>query len=266
MPGIVRLISFIASHSTWPYFSFPSWAFEKKRENCKYTHKILWNCRFPPHFFEITDFLNSSKLFSISMKNAFKPNLNPFYRVYYAKFITSTSKPSCCPINWYITCRPWVPRIPTPRTIKLAFWRFMLITDSAFSRPSWSTASRRWKNVIFRLIWLRILVIWISGGGWRGMGCISIEVVKIKSDNRLLVCLFIGFEGENGPDITLWMLFSVENNWEGMATWIAGWLADWTSTGMFCKMDNVIATSFDRFDFVEDPWNRRNSVEEYAAS
>jgi len=32
---------------------------------------------------------------------------------------------------------------------------------------------------------------------------------------------------------------------------------DQTSTGLFCKVDNVVAASFHRFNFVEDTRNRR---------
>src|SRR5579859_42677 len=84
--------------------------------------------------------------------------------------------------------------------------------------------------------------------------------IKIERDNRLLICFLVCCNGEDRFDITLWIQFLTEQNRDSMATWITRRLPDCTSAGPFCKVDNVIAMSFHRFDFVEDTGNRRHGT------
>ena len=160
-------------------------------------------------------------------------------------------------INWFTTRLTIVSNPPTPRTFELTLWAINFIvrsTDSAFWRPSRRATSRRGQNGVilrFRSFFIR------NNGGW-GMDRVPVDIRKIERDDRLLIRLFVCLNGKDRLDVALWVIFLTKYDWDSMPTWITGRLPDGTGAGMLYKVDNVIATSFHRFDFVEDTGNRRH--------
>jgi hypothetical protein len=100
------------------------------------------------------------------------------------------------------------------------------------------------------------LVIWYSCR-WR-VKCVSIDISEVERENDLLISLLVWFNGEKRCNITLWILFLIEDNGDSVAAWKSRRLPNRTGASFFCQIDNVIPLSFHRFDFKKDAGYRCN--------
>ena len=87
------------------------------------------------------------------------------------------------------------------------------------------------------------------------MKCVSVDVHEIEREQGLLVSLFVPLNGEKRCDITLWILFLIEDNGDSVAARESSGLPNRTSAGFLLKINNVISMSFHGFDLKKDARN-----------
>src|SRR5207248_7220456 len=84
------------------------------------------------------------------------------------------------------------------------------------------------------------------------MKCVSVDVHEIEREQELLVSLFVPLNGEKRCDITLWILFLIEDNGDSVAARESSGLPNRTSAGFLLKINTM---SFHGFDLKKDARN-----------